>query len=54
MKTYYSEWLRELGWLITTICNAAEMYNGCPHANNHIIWKKDLDDIIIAIGCVPL
>lgn len=46
MITYYSEWLRELEWLICSLCCAAHMYNGCPHANNHIAWKRNADSVI--------
>ena len=46
MITYYSEWLRELEWLICSLCCAAYMYKGCPHANKHIIWKRNADSVI--------
>lgn len=49
VKEYYSEWLDELCWLLLSLCNAVHMYAGCPHADNHIIWKTHADEIIASI-----
>ena len=37
-KTYYTDWLKELEWLITAINNAACTFTAMPEARNNSNW----------------